>query len=627
LQKTVSDNPGQVERLNEVNKVLSEWQSNVTELQIQLRRDIGDAQTMNDMAALVGQAKGKAFFDKFRGQIATFIEREQKLLTQREKKFGQLLKSASVSSSVVGNTIERVTHTYKVIAHANDIVAAAVDMETGMRGYLLAGKEGFLDPYNNGSSSFYELTTSLRKIVSDNPAQVKLLNEVDETIKGWQTNVTEQMIGLRRQIGSAKTMDDMADLVGEARGKVYFDKFRTLMADFSAEEAGLMDVRKTQNASTEETTSILIIGGIVVAVVLGGGIGLFVGNGIAGPISQMTDAMGRLADGDKETEIPGTERGDEVGDMASAVLVFKENMIKADQLAAEQEKERGGRERRAKKVDKLTKGFDTEVSGVLETVAAAATEMDSTAASMSATAEETSRQATAASSASEQASQNVQTVASAAEELSSSISEISRQVTQSTEIAGTAVDAASKADEMIQGLAMSAQKIGEVVELITDIADQTNLLALNATIEAARAGDAGKGFAVVASEVKNLANQTAKATEEIGSQINGIQGATQDSVQAIHGITKTINDISAISSAIAAAVEEQGAATGEIARNVEEASAGTTEVTSNVTSVTQAASETGQSSTAVREAAQDLSSQSESLKAMVESFLHDVRSA
>lgn len=627
LQETVSDNPGQVARLGEVEQVLRDWQSNVTEPAIALRREIGDAQTMNDMAQLVGEARGKAFFDKFRGQIATFIGREQKLLDKRESDFVVLLRASSVDSATAKQTIGWVTHTYKVIAHANDIIAAAVDMETGMRGFLLAGQDTFLDPYNSGSSKFFKLTASLRKTVSDNPAQVKLLNEVDETIKGWQENVTEPMIALRRQIGDAKTMDDMADLVGEARGKVYFDKFRGLMGDFSAEEAGLMEVRKQQNIETETTTDIVIIGGIVAALVLGGGLGWAIGNGIGGPITQMTGAMGRLAQGDKETEIPGTERGDEVGEMAAAVQVFKDNMIKTDQLAAEQAKEQESRERRARTVDELTKGFDSKVSGILGNVSTGADTMQSSAKTMSATAEQTSQQSTTVASAAEEASSNVQTVASASEELSSSISEISRQVAQSTQIASAAVSEVDGANDKVQGLAEAANKIGEVVALITDIADQTNLLALNATIEAARAGDAGKGFAVVASEVKNLANQTAKATEEISSQIGGIQGATKEAVVAIESIGGTISQMNEIASAIAAAVEEQGAATQEISRNVEQAANGTQEVTVNITQVNQAASETGQAAGQVLSATESLTQQTDELKSLIEGFLGDVRAA
>ncbi len=357
-------------------------------------------------------------------------------------------------------------------------------------------------------------------------------------------------------------------------------------------------------------------------------IGFFFARSITRPIGAMTDSMGVLAEGNLEAEIPSQDRHDEIGEMAAAVQVFKENALRVKEMEAEQEEqEKRAEEEKRQTMNKMADDFQASVGGVVETVSSASTQLQSSAQSMTAISEETSSQATAVAAASEQASSNVQTVASAAEELSSSISEISRQVSQSTEIAGSAVGAAEKADEMVQGLAMSAQKIGEVVELITDIADQTNLLALNATIEAARAGDAGKGFAVVASEVKNLANQTARATEEIGGQIGEIQGATQDSVQAIQGITKTIGEISEIASAIAAAVEEQGAATSEIARNVEQAATGTNEVSSNIGSVTQAAGEAGQSASQVLQSANELSQQSDMLKSEVEKFITQVRSA
>ncbi len=285
----------------------------------------------------------------------------------------------------------------------------------------------------------------------------------------------------------------------------------------------------------------------------------------------------------------------------------------------------GAIEKKVKDFGKVTQAFEANVKTVIGTVAAAATELQSTAESMEGIANATSQRSTAVAAASEEASTNVQTVASAAEELSSSIAEISRQVTQSSKIASNAVQTTQEANERIQGLAAASQKIGQVVQIITDIAEQTNLLALNATIEAARAGDAGKGFAVVAAEVKNLANQTAKATEEIGSQIGSIQGATQQAVTSIAEIGKVIGEINEISSTIAAAVEEQGAATKEIARNVEQASAGTSEVASNVTEVTKAANETGQAAAQVLEAATELSKQSEGLGHTIDNFLVELK--
>ena len=349
--------------------------------------------------------------------------------------------------------------------------------------------------------------------------------------------------------------------------------------------------------------------------------------GITRPLASMTDAMGRLADKDMSVEIHGIGRGDEIGAMATAVQIFKDNMIKADELASEQEKEHEAKQERAQRIEQMTRDFDEQVGGVVETVSSAATEMRATAESMSSTAEGTSHQSSAVAAAAEQASANVQTVAAAAEELAKSVEEISRQVAKSNEIVVKAVDEVESTNARVQGLDEAAQKIGDVVGMISDVAEQTNLLALNATIEAARAGDAGKGFAVVATEVKELANQTAKATGEISSQITGIQSATRDSVEAIESIGGTIGEISEIVSVVAAAVEEQGAATREIARNTEQAASGTLEVTSNITGVTQAASETGVASGEVLQSAGQLSKQSDKLRKEVESFVAKVRAA
>lgn len=531
------------------------------------------------------------------------------------------------SISNITHTAGWVNHTYNVLGKAQDIVASAVDIETGMRGFLLAGKEEFLDPYKSGETSAYERIKALQETVSDNPKQVARLEEVSTLLRDWQANVTEPMISMRRQVGKTKTMDDIAALVGEARGKVYFDKFRGLMADFSAEEAGLMGVRKQQNIETAANTRMLIIGGVLGAIVLGGGFGWFIGSGIAGPISRMTGAMGQLAAGDKTIEIPGTDRGDEIGDMAEAVQVFKDNMIKAEELATREAADTKAREERAHRIEQITQEFDATVSELLGTVAGASTELETTATSMSGLADDTNHRATTVATAAEQASANVQTVATATEELTSSVQEIARQVTQSSTSAGSAVSQAERTDQQVQGLAMAAQKIGEVVSLISDIAEQTNLLALNATIEAARAGDAGKGFAVVAAEVKELASQTAKATEEISQQITGIQTETDEAVSAIQEIGKTISEMNDIATSIASAVEEQSSATGEIARNVEQAASGTQEVTGNILEVSRAASETGTAATQVTATAGELSAKSEVLKTRVEEFLSEVRAA
>jgi methyl-accepting chemotaxis protein len=368
------------------------------------------------------------------------------------------------------------------------------------------------------------------------------------------------------------------------------------------------------------------IGGVVLAVTLL--VAWLVNRDITVSLGSLKIAMDRLAKGDLGTQIPGTQRRDEVGGMAATVLVFKDGMAETERLRIEQEevKRQTAAEHQAA-LHGMANSFESKVGHLVGMLTSASTELEATAQSMTGTANQSNRQAVAVASAAEQASTGMQTVASAAEELSASIGEIGRQVAQSSRITAKAVEDAKRTDAIVHALAEGAEKIGTVVGLITNIASQTNLLALNATIEAARAGDAGKGFAVVASEVKSLANQTGKATEEIDAQVNQIQAATREAVEAIRGISATIEEVSAISTSIASAVEEQGAATSEIARNVQQTTEAAKEVTVGITGVSQAAGEAGAAADQVLTAASDVSKRAEELSSEVNTFVAGVRAA
>jgi methyl-accepting chemotaxis protein len=396
-----------------------------------------------------------------------------------------------------------------------------------------------------------------------------------------------------------------------------------------ADEMGNASNNEANDEASRSTSSLAFNVAILLAGLAFAAISLWVAfRRILGPLNAMTGTMTRLAEGDKTVDIPGLERTDEIGKMATAVQVFKDDMIETERLRAEQSEteQRQAKERKADMI-KLADDFENAVGEIVETVSSASTQLEASAGTLTVTAERAQELTMMVAAASEQASTNVQSVASATEELTSSVNEISRQVQDSARMANEAVDQARKTNDRVSELSQAADRIGAVVELINNIAGQTNLLALNATIEAARAGEAGRGFAVVASEVKALAEQTAKATSEIGQQITSIQAATQDSVNAIKEIGGTIERLSEISSTIAAAVEEQGAATQEIARNVQQAAQGTQQVSSHITDVQRGTSETGSASTEVLSAAQLLSSDSNRLKLEVGKFLDSVRAA
>ena len=425
-----------------------------------------------------------------------------------------------------------------------------------------------------------------------------------------------------------KTEELKADIIVNRTVKYALEATSLMDSQIDASRKNYTTSKEEAAAQTERASHVSLALGVVVIIALFASM-VFSFLGISRPMMRLNGALGEMAGGNLDVKIPGASRGDEIGDLAKTVTVIRENAeqkardeaeakIKQDQIAARQRKD---------DMIKLADNFETAVGEIVETVSSASGELEASASTLTANAERSQELTTMVAAASEEASTNVQSVASATEQLSSSVNEISRQVQESARMANAAVDQARTTNDRVSQLSKAAGRIGDVVELINTIAAQTNLLALNATIEAARAGEAGRGFAVVASEVKALAEQTSKATGEIGQQITGIQAATQDSVNAIKEISGTIEKLSEISSTIAAAVEEQGAATQEISRNVQQAAQGTQQVSSNITDVQRGASETGSASSQVLSAAQSLSRDSNRLKLEVGKFLNTVRAA
>jgi len=422
-------------------------------------------------------------------------------------------------------------------------------------------------------------------------------------------------------------------LVGDSNGMTA-DKWSPYtvgrLASILAVAEGALDAAK-EHANAEHAAAerdlLLQLVLLTAAIVLATGAVLAVTRRVINPLRAIRDAMLKLAGGDLTAEAPFTDRQDEVGALASALGIFKQNAVEKARIEEEQRGRHAQAAARQQAVEAHIATFEGQMEKALEALSRASGEMRKTSDGLSMTSEQTNDQVKLAATASSEASANVQTVASASEELSASIAEISRQVSHAATIAERAVEETHQTDGTVQGLADSAGRIGEVVKLINDIAGQTNLLALNATIEAARAGEAGKGFAVVASEVKSLANQTAKATEEISAQISAVQGVTKDAVEAIKRIGGTIGEVSTVATSIASAVEQQGAATQEITRNTQEAARRTKDVSENISGVTEGADATGAAAGGVKSAAEALNTQAERLRDQVRDFLGKIRAA
>jgi methyl-accepting chemotaxis protein len=503
------------------------------------------------------------------------------------------------------------------------LIALLVERQRGLAARTPAELD--LDRQKNFRAEFIANTKKIEETLdasrAADPEMAGILNQVRQDLKAL-SGAAAKVFDLSANFAQDQANQELSGAYAAAESKIA----KSVDTLFERNRAKATAASNTLTKS-HKLMLLVVLSASVAAVALILVLGLMLVRNVTSRIGRLTSAMSRLADKDLAVEVVGAGDGDEIGKMAKSVEVFKEGMIAARDMAAREAEAQRAREARARTIETWATQFDTDVSATLGAVSTAATQMRGTATDMTAAVDDSNRQVTAVAAASEQASTNVQTVAAAAEELSASIVEISRQVAESAKVTGKAVDDTARTNTSIQGLAAAAQKIGDVIKLINDIAGQTNLLALNATIEAARAGEAGKGFAVVASEVKSLANQTAKATEDISAQISAIQSATGEAVVAIDEITTTIRQVNEIATSIASAVEEQGAATQEIARNVQQAAVGTGEVSSNVAGVQQSVSRTGHAATEVLGASGELSKQAEHLRGEVDSFLAKIRAA
>jgi methyl-accepting chemotaxis protein len=477
-----------------------------------------------------------------------------------------------------------------------------------------------------------KLTAEMNKHFADATALVTKLAASPLTDKERQA-VTDIAKNLKSYADSSGKVAAMAPGDG-ATAYMISGNGEKFYADLSTKLNELLDIESAQAAAAHDrstnddaTTRLVFIALAAAAVIIAIFVNLLIARAITGSITRLAASTVRLAQGDVGVAIEGADRKDEIGGMAGALGTFKQNAIEKARIEEEQQARHAQAASRQQAIEAAIAGFEGQVGTALQALGSASSEMKNTAEKLSSTAETSNRQVTTVASAAEEASSNVETVAAASEELSASISEIGQQVSRAASITDRAVDEARQTDTTVQGLSAAAQKIGEVVQLINDIASQTNLLALNATIEAARAGEAGKGFAVVAAEVKSLAAQTAKATEDISTQIAAVQSVTGDTVGAIKRIGGTIGEVSAVATSIASAVEQQGAATKEISRNTQQAAQGTREVSSNIVGVAEGATATGSTAQAVKSAAESLAEQTARLRGEVDDFLAKIRAA
>jgi methyl-accepting chemotaxis protein len=554
-------------------------------------------------------------YDALRGAQTGFVAAASPAMLDAQTQLNAVLGSANPSP-------DDATEAARTVDQLGSVIASGHQAASEMNAALSANSSDTLEAIEKEFKDTRERVKSNLELLPKNSGNKALADAAQKLL-----TLGEGKTGVFKIRQKELDANDYGDVILEETGK--------LNVGLGISVQQLVDgVRKETDASTWQARKMISFAtlamlGLGVATLVGSVlfVWLYVGRNILRRIRNLQRSMQLLSDGDLQSEVYQSSQRDEIASMASSLQIFRESMIEARSLSADQDQDRVAKAERASRMESRIVEFEATVRAALDNLQKSAGSMQATAESMTTTADQSSALVSAVASAAEETSVNVQTVSSGTEELSSSIAEIGRQVVSSAQIARKAVDEAGATDATMQGLADNAGRISVVIDLIQTIASQTNLLALNATIEAARAGEAGRGFAVVASEVKNLASQTAKATDEIRTQIVSMQAVTTSAVGAIRSISNTISEIDAVTTAIASAVEQQGAATREIARNIQHAAGGTSEVSSNIVGVSNATAEAGAAANQVLDASGALSREAEVLRSEIDVFLSSIRAA